>query len=416
MARRSSRSSRPIPARAGTPHRHPRYKDRAAAKSAREFSPDVWAVRGRADDERAQAQSPDRCSGPRRHPAGRAWPPAGSFCWKAARAPARPPWRCSFLLEGREGGRARPLRHPFRDGARAARSARSRMAGTSTTRSTSSSSCRPRACSIPDQQQSLLYSSDLELGETTKLIFDAVERTKAAARRARFAVGNPPPGAELAALSAADPGAEALFRPPRRHRAAARRPHGRHARQDGAQRRRTASSGWRRWRPTTAPSGGALRVIKYRAQGFRGGYHDFVIRRGGAHVFPRLVAAEHRRDFKRGRIGSGIPGLDALAGRRRRARLQHPADRPGRRGQEPDHPAVRGPGDPATAARPRCSSSTRNSGLLFDRAKPLGFDLAGHAGRRASGHHAARRGGAVARRIRAQRPRQRARRRCHGPS
>lgn len=30
----------------------------------------------------------------------------------------------------------------------------------------------------PDQQQSLLYSSELELGETVKLIFDAVERTK----------------------------------------------------------------------------------------------------------------------------------------------------------------------------------------------------------------------------------------------
>ena len=28
------------------------------------------------------------------------------------------------------------------------------------------------------QQQSLLYSSDLELGETTRLIFEAVERTK----------------------------------------------------------------------------------------------------------------------------------------------------------------------------------------------------------------------------------------------
>ena len=32
---------------------------------------------------------------------------------------------------------------------------------------------------MPSQQQSLLYSSDLELGETTKLIFEAVERTKA---------------------------------------------------------------------------------------------------------------------------------------------------------------------------------------------------------------------------------------------
>ena len=89
-----------------------------------------------------------------------------------------------------------------------------------------------------------------------------------------------------------------------------------------------------------------LRVIKYRAQGFRGGYHDFVIRRGGAQVFPRLVAAEHRRDFERGRIGSGIAGLDTLLGGGVEQRFEHPADRPGRRGQEPDRPAVRGPGDP----------------------------------------------------------------------
>src|SRR4029450_9006187 len=37
----------------------------------------------------------------------------------------------------------------------------------------------PESLLDSSQQQSLLYSSDLELGETTKLIFDAVERTKA---------------------------------------------------------------------------------------------------------------------------------------------------------------------------------------------------------------------------------------------
>src|SRR6202165_5300887 len=36
----------------------------------------------------------------------------------------------------------------------------------------------PESLLDSDQQQSLLYSSDLELGETTKLIFEAVERTK----------------------------------------------------------------------------------------------------------------------------------------------------------------------------------------------------------------------------------------------
>src|SRR5215211_7674504 len=37
----------------------------------------------------------------------------------------------------------------------------------------------PESLLDSDQHQSLLYSSDLELGETTKLIFDAVERSKA---------------------------------------------------------------------------------------------------------------------------------------------------------------------------------------------------------------------------------------------
>src|SRR5215471_7885352 len=37
----------------------------------------------------------------------------------------------------------------------------------------------PESLLDSEQQQSLLYSSDLELGETTKLIFEAAERSKA---------------------------------------------------------------------------------------------------------------------------------------------------------------------------------------------------------------------------------------------
>jgi circadian clock protein KaiC len=57
-----------------------------------------------------------------------------------------------------------------------------------------------------------------------------------------------------------------------------------------------------------------LRVVKYRAQDFRSGYHDYVIRRGGLRVFPRLVAAEHRQELLRGKMASAIPELDALMG------------------------------------------------------------------------------------------------------
>jgi circadian clock protein KaiC len=57
-----------------------------------------------------------------------------------------------------------------------------------------------------------------------------------------------------------------------------------------------------------------LRVVKYRAQAFRGGYHDYCIRRGGLQVFPRLVAAEHRQVVSRHKLGSDIAELDALLG------------------------------------------------------------------------------------------------------
>ncbi len=67
-----------------------------------------------------------------------------------------------------------------------------------------------------------------------------------------------------------------------------------------------------------APEYGAerrrLRVMKMRGMRFRGGYHDFIIRRGGLLVFPRLVAAEHHQPFPREVAPSGVAALDALLG------------------------------------------------------------------------------------------------------
>jgi circadian clock protein KaiC len=57
-----------------------------------------------------------------------------------------------------------------------------------------------------------------------------------------------------------------------------------------------------------------MRVLKMRAIAFRGGLHDFVIRRGGLDVFPRLVAAEHHADFEEREASSGIASLDRLLG------------------------------------------------------------------------------------------------------
>ena len=67
-----------------------------------------------------------------------------------------------------------------------------------------------------------------------------------------------------------------------------------------------------------APAYGAerrrVRVIKYRGVKFRGGYHDVTITTGGLNVFPRLVASEHRSNFVRTTMSSGIAEFDQLLG------------------------------------------------------------------------------------------------------
>jgi circadian clock protein KaiC len=57
-----------------------------------------------------------------------------------------------------------------------------------------------------------------------------------------------------------------------------------------------------------------LQASKLRGVRYREGYHDFVIETGGLRAFPRLVAAEHRREFQREPVPSGNAALDALLG------------------------------------------------------------------------------------------------------
>ena len=57
-----------------------------------------------------------------------------------------------------------------------------------------------------------------------------------------------------------------------------------------------------------------LRIAKMRGLQFRGGCHDYKIVTGGLHVYPRLVAAEHREEHERGTLVSGIAELDKLLG------------------------------------------------------------------------------------------------------
>ena len=55
-------------------------------------------------------------------------------------------------------------------------------------------------------------------------------------------------------------------------------------------------------------------VMKLRGVPFRGGYHDFAIRRGGLEVFPRLVASERVAPQRVEKLESGLPALDSLLG------------------------------------------------------------------------------------------------------
>src|SRR5262245_41457893 len=57
-----------------------------------------------------------------------------------------------------------------------------------------------------------------------------------------------------------------------------------------------------------------LAVVKYRGVRFRGGFHDYIIRRGGLEVYPRLVASEHRTTPLGNVLASGIAELDELLG------------------------------------------------------------------------------------------------------
>jgi circadian clock protein KaiC len=57
-----------------------------------------------------------------------------------------------------------------------------------------------------------------------------------------------------------------------------------------------------------------LRVVKMRGIPFKGGFYDFTIERGGLKIYPRLVAAEHHKDFIGDFVPSGNAELDKLLG------------------------------------------------------------------------------------------------------
>jgi circadian clock protein KaiC len=171
----------------------------------------------------------------------------------------------------------------------------------------------PETLIAEDQQQSLLYSSDLELGETTRRIFEVFERAN-------------PDRLVIDSLSEIRLLAQGSLRYRRQILA---------MKHFFAQRAATVlmlddlttdvldksvhsiAHGvihLDELAPEYGPDRRRLRVLKYRGTSFRGGYHDFVIETGGVRVFPRLVSAEHRREFKRDLLKTGNQDFNALLG------------------------------------------------------------------------------------------------------
>jgi circadian clock protein KaiC len=171
----------------------------------------------------------------------------------------------------------------------------------------------PESLLDESQQQSLLYSSDLELGETTRLAFAEIARVV-------------PSRIVFDSLSEVRLLAQSSLRY-RRQILALKHYFARHSATVLLLDDLTAEMPERTVHSVahgvihleeSAPDYGAerrrLRITKCRGQVFRGGYHDSVIATGGLRVFPRLVASEHNLPFGRDRLVSGVAALDALLG------------------------------------------------------------------------------------------------------
>jgi circadian clock protein KaiC len=57
-----------------------------------------------------------------------------------------------------------------------------------------------------------------------------------------------------------------------------------------------------------------LWIVKTRGREYTGGFHDFILRKGGMEVFPRLVATKPREPYHPAVLSSGIAALDNLLG------------------------------------------------------------------------------------------------------
>lgn len=171
----------------------------------------------------------------------------------------------------------------------------------------------PESLLDAEQQQTLVYSSDLELGETISAIFGKFEEVR-------------PQRVVLDSLSEIRLLAQSSLRY-RRQILALKHYFARHSATVLLLDDLTTETLDKTVHSVVhgviqleqlAPDYGAerrrMRVTKYRGQRFRGGYHDFTISTGGVVIFPRLVSSEHRTSFDRAQRPSDIAALDALLG------------------------------------------------------------------------------------------------------
>lgn len=164
----------------------------------------------------------------------------------------------------------------------------------------------------PTMEQSVVYSSDLELGETVKLVMECVEKTQPqcavfdSLSDIRLLAGNPLRyRRQVLALKHYFAGKDCtvLFVDDLTEEMDDANLH-------------SLVHGVVRLEQLTIAYGAErrrLRVFKMRGRPFRGGFHDYIIRTGGLRIFPRLIASEHNPGFEEQEaVKSGVRDLDRL--------------------------------------------------------------------------------------------------------
>ena len=166
----------------------------------------------------------------------------------------------------------------------------------------------------PEQEQTLVYASDLELGETVAMVRKEVERVKpnrvifdSVSEIRLLSQGSLRYRRQVLALKnfLSLQNCTTLFLDDLTQQAEETSLH-------------SMVHGVVRLHQTALQFGGdrrRLQISKLRGREYKGGFHDFVIRKGGLRVFPRLIAAEHDKDAAATPpVTTGIVELDALLG------------------------------------------------------------------------------------------------------